>query len=117
IAAGHRRHTRPHGRNDTCRLAADRDRDIGTVLPGAEVHVDEVHAGRGDIDAHLAGPRLRGRGLFDDHLPGPARLTNHDALHSASDGRCVYQPSTLAKMRGATMVASDSMMNDGVSTP
>jgi hypothetical protein len=25
-----------------------------------------------------------------------------------------YQPSTLAKMRGATMVASDSMMNRGV---
>ncbi len=39
-----------------------------------------------------------------------------DAGRARTRGRC-YQPSTFAKMRGATIVASDSIRNLGVSTP
>src|SRR5690606_16495109 len=118
-----------HCRNRPCRLAPDRDRPLSAVQAGAEVHVDEVDARRGNIDTHLARPGLRRGHVLDDELLGAAWFVNDDSLHAvlrpcgggrrgpAASPVTGYQPSTLAKISGATIVASDSMMNDGVSTP
>ena len=57
VARSHLGHPRAHGLHGARALAAERDRKIGLIQPGAEVNIDEVDAAGRDAHQRLpAGP-------------------------------------------------------------
>src|SRR5437867_8248483 len=69
--------------------------------------------GAGKLDSPLKTSRSLGRRPLGSSL---RRLGMGPGALALTRGGKRYQPKTFAKIRGATIVASDSMMNFGVST-
>jgi hypothetical protein len=78
--------------------------------------VDGNHlcVGAGNLDSPPKTSRNLGRRPLGASVQRLGMGSRPLAITSTAENR--HQPKTLAKMRGATIVASDSMMNFGVST-